>query len=149
MLDYDEKRKQLLSEHEVLRVLLSYLRAAAAQALEGSPLGGARLRASLVPLRAAFELHLGREEAALSPILERLDAWGPLRVQRMREEHERQRAAFEGVARDAALGADDARLAQRALELVTAVLADMDAEERDLFDPALHDDPGVSDYLGA
>jgi hemerythrin-like domain-containing protein len=149
MLDYDRRRQELLTEHELLRLLLDRIADAARQIQRGEALGAARLRTSLPPLGAAFEAHLRKEEALLAPVLERLDAWGPVRIERMMEEHAHQRRELSTLAQAVERGAEDTVVAVRALELVRSLLEDMAAEERDLFDPTqLHDHPMLTDYLG-
>ena len=91
-----------------------------------------------------LRVHLAAEEELLGPILERLDAWGPVRLDLLRSEHAHQRAVLHALHVDRKLGPRE--LAKRARSLVGDVLLDMEAEERDLLsENLLRDDPIVLD----
>ena len=150
MMDNDRKRDELLSEHELLRILLARIEEAAEQSRRNEPMGAVRLRTSLPTLRAVFEGHVQHEEALLSPLLENLDSWGPIRVERMRVEHAQQRRALSAVAYALERGKEDYLLAEQALQLARALREDMDVEEHDLFEEArLRDDAAAANQSGA
>jgi hypothetical protein len=91
-----------------------------------------------------LRVHLAAEEELLAPVLERIDAWGPLRLDLLRSEHSHQRAVLHALHTDRKLGPRE--MARRARSLVADVLLDMDAEERDLLsERLLRDDPIVLD----
>jgi len=134
MTRYDDRQKLLTLQHEQLRLLIAALRGAAGSVLAAV---GAdtlrlvqRLRRAVEDLEVQFGAHLDAEEA----ILERIDAWGPIRLELLRAEHARQRAVL------AALRVAEAppyRIALRAASLAEDLLEDIDAEERDLLAPDL------------
>jgi hypothetical protein len=84
--------------------------------------------------------HLAAEEELLEPILERLDAWGPVRLDLLRSDHAHQRAVLHALA-DRKIGLRE--MAHRARSLVADVLLDMDAEERDLLSQGLLRDDAI------
>jgi hypothetical protein len=88
-----------------------------------------------------MERHLATEEALLGPVLERIDAWGPVRLDLLRAEHAHQRAVLSVLRSDRAAAVPPLTLARRLLGLLDDIIADMDAEDRDLLDPrVLRDD---------
>ena len=82
-----------------------------------------------------MEEHLSTEEALLGPVLERIDAWGPVRLELMHAEHAHQRAVLAVLRSDRAAALAPQLLARRAIGLLDDIVADMDAEDRDLLDP--------------
>ncbi len=130
-----EVRKQLLEQHTHLRELFAIAQGLAAKLLAGDMVA-AELQAVLVDLRSAFAEHNTSEEKVLEPLLGSGDAWAPLRVKRMVEEHTAEHAAFR-----AALAGETIEVAARIAELAEDVDAHMLAEERTFLNPAvLRDD---------
>jgi len=129
-----EARNQLLQEHARLRVLVRTAEDAAHRLLTGKDdLGPFRL--ALTELRDAFAQHNISEEELLWHMLSDADAWGPVRVRGMIEEH-----VGEHCAMRAAL-ADELDIAPRMRDLAEELLAHMDAEERTFLDSSvLRDD---------
>lgn len=138
---HEERRTILQLQHRELRELVAKVQAAAQQALRNASEDSASLRASIGELRTDMERHLATEEALLGPVLERLDAWGPVRLDLMRAEHAHQRAVLAVLRSDRAAALPSQLLARRVLGLLDDILADMDAEDRDLLDArVLRDD---------
>jgi hemerythrin-like domain-containing protein len=143
-----QRRSVLVAQHARLRELILNVREAA-EAVARSARKDAVIRAAaLLDAVLAFggELteHLAMEENLLGPVLERIDAWGPVRLELMRVEHTHQRSVVEMLRRDRSLGPHD--LAERALQLTDAVLCDMEIEDRDLLaENVLRDDTIVLD----
>ena len=77
-------RKNLMSQHEMLRGLMTDL--------EGALATGADTTALLKGLHDALVSHNAAEEAVLVPILTHIDAWGPTRVELMLTEHRSEHA---------------------------------------------------------
>lgn len=132
-------------EHDRLRDRLAQFEADLARAAGGDAGAGATVRRALGELLAALRTHVESEEAILVPILEGVDAWGPARAARIREDHVTQLrllATWDRAAADAdlPLASLDARLRQFAGQL----RADMEAEENDLLHPDLLRDDVVS-----
>jgi hypothetical protein len=87
------------------------------------------------------------EEKILQPVIVQVDAWGPVRVERMIEEHREQRLLLRAVANDIA---DERRpsdeLADELAWLVETLLHDMEREEKEfLAEDLLRDDGFVVD----
>jgi iron-sulfur cluster repair protein YtfE (RIC family) len=130
-----ETRNLLLQQHARLRELFGIAEAAADRLLAHTT-GAAELHDALVELRRALAAHTAAEEAVLEPLLRTADAWGPLRVDRMLEEHEAEHAAL-----NAALEGEDHIVARRIAELAETLDAHMLAEERTILNPTvLRDD---------
>jgi len=84
--------------------------------------------------------HLADEEKLLAPILERIDAWGPLRVDLLRAEHAHQRAVLALLTGEKAWPSGTV-VAGRTLGLCDDLLTDMEFEERELLnEKILRDD---------
>jgi iron-sulfur cluster repair protein YtfE (RIC family) len=138
---HEERRRILGTQHRALRALIARVHAAALEALQDEAGSSAGLRNQVGELRDEMEKHLATEEALLGPVLERLDAWGPVRLDLMRAEHAHQRAVLAVLRSDRAGALSPLLLARRVLGLLDDVLADMDAEDRDLLDArVLRDD---------
>ena len=140
-MNHEERRTILMTQHRDLRVLVANVRAAALEILEHGSDESSVLRNLIGDLRTDMERHLATEEALLGPILERIDAWGPVRLDLMRAEHAHQRAVLAVLRSDRAAALSPQVLARRILGLLDDILADMDAEDRDLLDArVLRDD---------
>jgi hypothetical protein len=145
---HSERRSVLLAQHEQLRMLIAAVSRASADVLASSEEALPDRAAALVRAIATFaddlRAHLAAEERLLGPVLERLDSWGPLRLELLRTEHAHQRAVLDALRADRNLSTRE--LARRARSLAADVLLDMDAEERDLLaESVLRDDPIVLD----
>jgi len=138
---HEERRQTLHAQHQQLRAVIAGVREAALDIVgrEGGDSTGLRMRISV--LRDDLERHLATEEALLGPVLERIDAWGPVRLDLLRAEHAHQRAVLSLLRSDRAAALPSLGLARRVLALLDDICADMDAEDRDLLDPrVLRDD---------
>lgn len=127
-------RAEVLEQHAELRVLLRELCGVAAETMQAAAL----LRALLDTVRSVFHCHVLFEDLFLAPTLEKLDAWGPVRLQRMRADHDRQVELLRALEPDPAQSTQE--LARRAREFADLVLADMAAEERDVLHSAASDE---------
>jgi hypothetical protein len=140
-MNHEERRRTLMSQHRELRVLVANVRAAALEVLESASDDSVALRNLIGELRSEMEKHLAAEEALLGPVLARIDAWGPVRLDLMRAEHAHQRAVLAVLRSDRAGALSPSVLSRRVLGLLDDILADMDAEDRDLLDArVLRDD---------
>lgn len=148
MISLVERRSLLLSQHEQLRNMIDRLREAAASVLmsreEAVKERAGTLAEAIGAFGNALRAHLACEEDLLGPVLERVDAWGPVRLDLMRVEHAHQRAVLDALRTDRTVAPKD--IAKRAWSLTMDVLADMEAEERDLLaENVLSDDVVVLD----
>jgi hypothetical protein len=124
-----ERREILRRQHDELRRDIAAARLAALFALsDGGTSDG--LFPAVEALERDLLAHLVDEERLLGPILAGIDAWGPVRLERLRTEHARQRAVLATLnRRSVPLRA----VASRTLALCEDLLADMDFEETELF----------------
>jgi len=131
-----ELRARVLTEHVQLRKLLSETIGVATRTLAGEKTNPARLHAKARQLRAALLAHIDMEDKLLYPAIVDVDAWGPVRGDRMRHEHGQQRAA---LARFAAVEwrVTTVELARALDDLGNQILEDMHQEEQELLDPDL------------
>jgi len=127
--DVCEVCAQVLDEHARIRKILDELERAAASD---------RLRETVIEFVHVMLGHLELEEEILLPVLVKVDAWGPARVERMQEEHATQRVQLVAMIAEAkdvtyvltALARDVRQLARDLRE-------DMRHEEADLLKPVL------------
>jgi len=135
-------RERILQDHEVIRRHLASVDALARRALAGESGLEPELREAGEALRERFLAHLALEDAHLVPALRDSDAWGEERAARVEHEHREQRAQMEQLLTDLRDGRrGGGELAQELLDLVDALIADMEHEERAVLDPdVLRDD---------
>jgi hemerythrin-like domain-containing protein len=116
-----------LQEHARLRARLDQL---VAEALpSASKVGHAALRQVVDELRSAIEEHLSLDERELVPLLQDSDAWGPVRVEELRERHAYILRALDAFADDIAQGKHGCDLLEKLAAVVTPLLRDMADEE--------------------
>jgi hemerythrin HHE cation binding domain-containing protein len=134
-------RHAILSQHRRIRLLLLRAGAVAEAALEGTPPRPDAVACAIGDIRLAMEVHLAFEEAVLPPLLRADLPLGPERVERLLDEHTRQRAMLAGLYREAVQHPELPTLAAKLAYLAAWLLADMAEEERCLINPeVLHDD---------
>ena len=135
----EERRRILLAQHGHLRLTIAAAHHAAREVLAARGTG-ADSQTAVVRLEAELQAHLADEERLLEPILATIDAWGPVRLELLRTEHAHQRAVLAVLIGPQASTAPTL-VAERTLSLCADVLADMEAEERDLLNErVLRDD---------
>lgn len=138
---HEERRQTLHAQHQQLRAVITDVREAALEVLGTEGEDSAPLRMRISVLYDDLQRHLATEEALLEPVLERIDAWGPVRLDLLRAEHAHQRAVLSVLRSDRAAALPPQVLSRRVLGLLDDIMADMDAEDRDLLDPrVLRDD---------
>src|SRR5689334_15162372 len=142
---HQERRAVLLAQHKRIRELIVTVSEAAGNVLAShdAELPGrvSALRVAIDTFAEELRAHLAAEEQLLGPILERIDAWGPTRLELLRTEHAHQRAVLHTLQRGHKLAPRD--LAKRARSLVVDVLLDIDSEERDLLAESLFRDDAI------
>ena len=68
-----------------------------------------------------------------TPLLEKVDSWGPYRAENLIEDHRQQRIVLDAIMDECECGTkDDFELADDAKWLVTSLTKDIDAEEKAL-----------------
>ena len=140
-------RGLILEQHHQLREMLWMGLAQTGQSAPGDG-GQEPLRELVALIRDVFVRHLADEEALIVPILEADLPVGPLRVEALREEHDRQRGELETLC-GWPEEASDLELAARFETLATALLGDITHEERELLIPeVIRDDHVVINQVG-
>jgi len=119
----------MLEQHAGLRVRVGRCAELSARLLLGEPVAN-ELAAELARLREQFTAHVEAEERLLEPALATSDAWGPMRVERMLEEHAAEHTAFVSK-----LDGDTRTVAGRFAEFAEDLDAHMAAEERTFLSP--------------
>lgn len=138
-----EVRELVMKEHEEFRRRMHSLNLALGRAGRGHTMAVNDLRAQILEFCSAAEAHMQLEEKHLYPVIERIDAWGPIRAQHMKEEHDAQRAALTKL-RDEAQGGQMALFVECAKQFMTSFAADFAQEEKELLSPELLRDDAVS-----
>ena len=91
--------------------------------------------------------HIDQEEMPIAPIIERIDAWGPVRLEQLRHDHAEQRMALKQAAYD--LGVEGRSLGQAVQSMCWELLHDMKREEHDLLHPDLWCDSLIVVEIGS
>jgi iron-sulfur cluster repair protein YtfE (RIC family) len=128
-------RDALLAQHARLRVLFGEA-LALARLREATGDGGPALEELMPRISRAFAEHNRYEEAVLRPVLLARDGLGPVRVERMMEEHVEEHRAFVEQ-----LAAGALQCAAALADFVEEVEAHMAAEERVFLNVAVLRDP--------
>ena len=126
-------RKEVLTQHEALRALLTTARTAAQQP-SANPLSVSHLA---LDIRRRFRAHLAFEERVLVPVLAAIDVWGPDRVRDLVDEHSRQRDELDALVDGIEQGWEPEQAAAVLRDLSGSLLRDMAEEERDYLGPEL------------
>jgi Hemerythrin HHE cation binding domain len=132
--DVAEVGELLLEQHAGLRARTARCLELSQRLLRGEAVAP-QLATEIVRLREAFTDHNDTEEQMLEPFLAASDAWGPLRVDRMLEEHAAEHTAF-----FAALEGSTAEIAARFADFAEEIDAHMAAEERTFLSPRVLED---------
>ena len=133
---FEKLRCHILMEHDELRAAIAKVISAA---------DPARLAVATNALLDRLTEHLAYEERALEPVLRAIDAWGPERARRMREDHRAQRVEIAKLREELAT-APTGGLGRPVRPFVDELLADMAVEERDVL--SLLRDDAVTVELG-
>jgi iron-sulfur cluster repair protein YtfE (RIC family) len=120
------------AEHSALRASLADLVRTCRDALHDEKLRPAVVR-KLRDVISAIQEHLAYEEQALFPLLRTSDAWGPVRVEALGQEHEAQRQTLVALGEDAADGTRPLReIVDEIVWFVRNFERDMEREESGL-----------------
>jgi hemerythrin-like domain-containing protein len=143
-----EVRERILKEHESLRALARNVENLADRAVTRD--GAQELLKRIDEFWFALNRHIDGEEMALAPILQSIDAWGPVRLERMKSMHVEQRAALGAIHRAITETRIMSEVYEQARRLIAVVLFDMADEEGDLLHPdLLRDDIIAIESIGA
>ena len=131
----EERRQILCGQHAHLRETIHVAQVAARNLLTSrGPVGD--LQAGVNALNQELLLHLADEERLLTPILTKVDAWGPVRAGLLQAEHAHQRAILAVLTGPTAWPAATL-VAGRTLSLCDDLLTDMEFEEREFMNEKL------------
>jgi iron-sulfur cluster repair protein YtfE (RIC family) len=138
-LDPAQVRATILAEHRKIRSRLARLEAGATALLSCSlPKSHARhaLLQRALQLCRELQAHVAFENQVLVPVIEGMDAWGPLRAERLIAEHEQQLQLLRAYA-DTLTSHDGSAqtLAVAVWQLVETVRQDMHDEEAAVLSP--------------
>lgn len=140
-------RARVLAEHLWLSEKLTLLEESAAMVIAGEAVEARRLRERCKNLCESLWFHLATEDEILVPLLRDLDAWGEVRVERVQNDHQTQRAEIAELKKQAE-AADPVVLAEDVLTFAKALRADMANEEQvSLSRELLRDDTVTVDQL--
>jgi acetoin utilization protein AcuB len=135
-------RQRILEEHRLIRERFDEVERLAKAVAEGS-LDPGRLASVVKPLLERVEAHLALEDRILAPALRETPGFGEIRVQKLLEHHDAQRAAIERAMK--ALmhpKLDEGEVTESVLTLIAEVRADIARENKELLGPnLLKDDP--------
>ena len=137
-----EARADVAVEHAHVRSLVCELVREATQT--ASEVSQRAIRERLAALRAAVEHVVDTDERELVPLLREADAWGPARVERIREKYARMLAAVADFEHDlAAERHASCDLVARTEELVRALSSDLEEERSALAASQQAEDSGT------
>ena len=130
-------RRIVLDEHKEIRKQMTEIeRLAVAKDLVG-------LSHAVLVFQKTFKAHLLHEEAILWPILEAVDSWGPVRIEKMSKEHQEQRQMIENLSNLKKAGSVNDMI-KVIRDLMVILTADMTAEESEFLNPEIMRDDVVS-----
>lgn len=135
--------QRVIAEHDVLRGMIERTEVLAKRVVQGRVRFAKDLRDQLKVLEGRFLQHIEMEEKVVAPALLAADAWGPARVERMHEEHARQREILTEMWSAGRHGEPNIFvLALASWGFVRMLREDMEEEERvSLNDRVLGEDP--------
>ncbi|MEI7893430.1 MAG: hemerythrin domain-containing protein [Myxococcales bacterium] len=141
-----EVRERVLEEHVALRKAMEELQQLVVRAeREGDEPARVELKTECDGLLRTLHRHLDFEDRLLEPTLRAIDAWGPIRADRLRDDHRAQRRELDRLAER--LG-DPANTAGQCAAMVRTFLEwfarDMEEEERDILHRELLRDDAIA-----
>ena len=138
-------RTRVLADHARLKIVIKDVDRLASAVAAGEVERLESLRERAEALYRMLAEHIEREEAALAPIVERIDCWGPVRAEQLRHEHAGQKMTIQQAARDLAI--EGRPLGQTVQSMCWEILHDMKREEHDLLHPDLWLDAEIGGLL--
>lgn len=130
-LTMDEIRRRVEEEHVAIRGQIDALLTRANEVVENRAADAPRLWEPTIELCRMLQRHLDFEDQAFLPLLEKADAWGPVRVASIDDEHRAERAMIAALVEDISAGTrSDAELVDEIAWFLKALEHDMFDEER-------------------
>jgi hypothetical protein len=135
-------RTRILQENAVVRAHLLKVKSLVPETTAVAPAAFETLVNAALALVDEMRSHLALEDRVLVPALESADAWGPVRRERVEEEHRRVREELDALAeRLRAAREFDREIAMTVEALVDELFTEIGEEEREALDPdTLRDD---------
>jgi iron-sulfur cluster repair protein YtfE (RIC family) len=130
-----EIRTRVLVEHARLRSVIADVDRLACAVAAGETHRLESLRERAERLYRMLEQHIDHEDAIVAPVIARIDAWGPVRLEQMQHDHAGQRMLLKQALFD--LGVEGRPLGQAVQSMCWEILHDMRREEHDLLHPDL------------
>lgn len=130
-----EVRTRVLADHARLRTAIAEVDRLALAVAANELKHIDALRTQAEQLYRMLAQHIDHEDAVLAPIIRRIDAWGPVRLEQMQTDHANQRATLEQAIRELETGG--ASLGRAVQSMCWEILHDMRREEHDLLHPDL------------
>jgi hypothetical protein len=136
----EEARAHVMLEHARVCALVTELVQEILRV--GHEIGCDVVRVRLGALRAAMEQAVDIEERELIPLLRQADAWGPVRVERVRDRHAHMLCAVRAFEDEVTIDYDSCDLVSHTEQLVAALSSDLE-EERDAVMASARDEDGT------
>jgi iron-sulfur cluster repair protein YtfE (RIC family) len=145
-----EIRKLILDGHTQLRTTIAALESLVAKQLKTAPAKkNEELLTHATRFNAEFLAHLKLEEGILRPVLMEIDAWGPVRVERIDKKHTEQRARILEI-QAIIIQAQWSELHTELHSFIQELTEDMAAEEKEMLSPdVLRDDVIAVNFSGS
>jgi hypothetical protein len=131
-MDAATARRTILIQHQRIRALLAHARDIAERALDQVAQPPDAVASAIGDIHTTLEIHLRFEEKVLIDLLNDDLPLGPIRAERLRDEHTRQRATLAALHAEAKAGPLVPMLAAKLAFLTSWLLDDMDEEERNV-----------------
>jgi hypothetical protein len=139
-------RARVLAEHARIRHVIHDVDRLATAVAAGDSGKADLLRERAERLYRMLVEHIDHEESVVAPIIERIDAWGPVRLEQMLHDHDGQRMTLKQAVYD--LGIEGRPLGQAVQSMCWELLHDMRREEHDLLHPDLWRDSLITIEIG-
>lgn len=142
-METSDARKKAEALHERVRETMRTTLGAIAKINDGDRSAAAELRERTHALGNVLAELVAVEETDIGPIVEKVDAWGPQRRERMHEAHDNEEAAVAEAERAAYEEQDPVELARVVLHAIREVLRALRWEEKYVIHPHLLRDDGI------
>jgi iron-sulfur cluster repair protein YtfE (RIC family) len=140
-------RARVLAEHARLRAVIAEVDRLAIAVAAGEMHRLTALRERAGRLYRMLTEHIDHEDAVVAPIIQGIDAWGPVRLEQMERDHANQRMALKQAVYE--LDIEGEPLGQAVQSMCWEILHDMRREEHDLLHPDLWRDSIIVVEIGS
>jgi hypothetical protein len=141
-------REKILAQHRDIEEMLEALDGAASQLEAGRAEDLTWLRRAAGALGQVLEWHLSFEEHHLVPAVRESDGFGPVRAERLNEQHRCRRGSLEQLVREV-VSSDREEVVDCVRTFTSAIRTDLRYDQENfLHDEILRDDPMRVDFSG-